>query len=245
MAFELVPYTRELLAELEAQGVPARALGGVGVALRCASAGRAPLAREYHDMDLATRRDAAHRLSDALQRAGFQPAERFNALHGHSRMMFALPDQCHLDVLVDEFVMCHQLDLGARLELNRETIPLADLLLTKLQIAQINHKDVVDTVALLLDHRLTDDDDGINVGFIVGILSNDWGWWRTVTENLRVVDELLGDLGLDRRDEEAVRERLRQLGAAVDDGRRSLRWKARARLGERVSWRLEPEEVAT
>jgi hypothetical protein len=245
MGFEVVAYTQQLVAELNQDNVIARALGGVGVALTCASARRPPLAREYHDLDLATTRRHAHRLSDALVGAGFEAAERFNALHGHSRMMFTLPSRCHVDVLVQEFVMCHKLDLAARLTMRSDTIPLADLLLTKLQIAQINHKDVLDIAALLVDHPITEDEDGINASYIGRLLSDDWGWWRTVTENLVVVDELLARLGLAREDEERAHERLHDLNAAVSSRKRSLRWKARARLGERVAWRLDPEEVAT
>jgi hypothetical protein len=245
MGFEVVAYTRELLAEFDRDHVIARALGGVGVALTCVSATKAPLAREYHDLDLATTRRHGHRLSDALIRAGCEAAERFNALHGHSRMMFTLPNRCHVDVLVQEFVMCHKLDLGSRLTVCRETIPVADLLLTKLQIAQINHKDVLDIAALLVDHPVTENDDGINASYIGGLLSDDWGWWRTVTENLVVVDELLPSLGLQRDDEERANGRLHELNAAISHRKRSLRWRARARVGERLAWRLDPEEVIT
>ena len=241
----MIAQTRWLLRHVHEQGVLARTLGGIAVALRCPSALEPPLAREYHDLDLATARDNGHRLADVLTAAGFEPAERFNALHGHSRMMFSGPDDLHMDVIVDEFVMCHKLSLRHRLTVHPETIGLADLLLTKLQIAKINHKDVVDVTAILVDHPVTDDEAGINVGYIVDLLSNDWGWWRTVTANLDIVEELLPSLGLGERQARDADVRLQDLKSAVAEGRRSLRWKARARIGERVAWRFDPEEVAT
>jgi hypothetical protein len=245
MNTEMVEGTRALLRQVDEEGVLARALGGIAVALRCPSALDPPLVREYHDLDLATDRDNAHRLAEVLAAAGYEPAERFNALHGHSRMMFSGPDDVHMDVIVDEFVMCHKLSLRRRLQVHHETIGLADLLLTKLQIAKINHKDVVDVTAILLDHALTGDESGINAPYIVDLLSNDWGWWRTVTANLDIVGELLPSLGLEVPSARIAATSLDELKSAIGKGRRSLRWKARARIGERVAWRFDPEEVAT
>jgi hypothetical protein len=244
MAFDLVTYTRELLRTLNDQGVRARALGGVAVALRCPSALQPPLARDYHDMDLLTERAGAQALSEALVAAGFEPAERFNALHGHSRMMFSRPGEVHMDVLVDEFVMCHRLSFKGRLDIDRETVGLADLLLTKLQIAKINHKDVLDVAALLLDHPLGGAAE-IETSRIVEVLSGDWGWWRTVTANLEVVDQLLPSLGLPPDRAWTIQARLADLGSSIAGGKRTLRWKARAKIGERMDWRFEPEEVAS
>lgn len=245
MTFDVIAYTHDLIERLNAQGALARAFGGVGIGLRCASALRPPLARDYHDIDLATDRRHAHHLTAALLEEGFQPAERFNAMHGHSRMMFSLSDRAHMDVIVDDFVMCHKLPLRDRLHLHTETVSLADLLLTKLQIAQINHKDVLDIAALLIDHPLSVDESGINITYIADLLSNDWGWWRTVTANLDLLMRQVASLGLGVDEAETTRQRLRELTAGIGSGKRSLRWKARARLGDRVAWHFEPEEVAT
>jgi hypothetical protein len=245
MSFDMITYTHELIERLNAQGALARAFGGIGIGLRCPSALRQPLARDYHDIDLATDRGHAHRLTAALMAEGFQPAERFNAMHGHSRMMFSLSNRAHMDVIVDDFVMCHKLRLRDRLHLHAETVSLADLLLTKLQIAQINHKDVLDLTALLIDHPLSADETGINVTYIADLLSNDWGWWRTVTANLDLVMRQVANIGLGVEETEAIRQRVQELTASIGSGKRSLRWKARARLGDRVAWHFEPEEVVT
>jgi hypothetical protein len=206
---------------------------------------RPPLIRQYHDLDLATDRANSHRLSDVVIAEGFAPAERFNALHGHSRMMFTGPQGAHVDLLVDEFVMCHKLSFRGRLQVHRDTLGIADLLLTKLQIARINHKDVVDVAAVLVDHEITDDESGINAEYVVQLLSDDWGWWRTVTENLDIVAELLPTLGLEGKHAAAAGLRLERLQSRISSGKRSFRWKARARVGERMAWRFDPEEVAT
>jgi hypothetical protein len=169
------------------------------------------------------------------------PERRFNALHGHRRLMFDHPDGTHIDVFVEEFVMCHRLDLRSRLAFHETTVPLVDLLLTKLQVAELNEKDVTDAAALLLDHELTSDESGINMDYVTRLLSRDWGWWRTVSANLAALPDHLAS----RLSEPAAvtaTGRAKRLLEAIELVPKSLRWKARARAGERIPWREDPEE---
>jgi hypothetical protein len=237
--------TERLLAEVSASGVVARVLGGVAIAMRCPSARTPPLARAYHDIDVATTRRRGRELGRILIGAGFHPNERFNAIHGRSRMIFASADGLHLDVLVGEFAMCHRLDLTSRLTLVDDTLPLADLALTKLQIAELNAKDVQDLAALFLDHRLVEDETGINAARVAEVLSRDWGWWRTVTANLDLLEQHLPGTGLDHERIATVSQRLHELRDRISRTKKSLGWKSRAKLGDRISWREEPEEIAT
>jgi hypothetical protein len=239
---ETIGAAGQILRAAQDDGAEARVLGGVAVALRCPSArGDAPLARSYSDIDLVTGKRSARALAGTLERLGYAPHERFNAVHGHSRMMFARGDGVHVDVFVEQFVMCHRLDVGSRLGVHEETLPLADLVLTKLQVAELNEKDVTDAAALLLDHELTADERGVNVEYVTGILSRDWGWWRTVSHNLRLLpDHLRGRLPEPAAAQVAAR--VERLLAAIDAAPKSLKWKARAKVGERVPWREDPEE---
>ena len=83
--------------------------------------------------------------------------------------------------------------------MDEDTVPLAELLLTKLQIIELNEKDVRDTVAILLEHDVTDDDRGVNVNRVASLCGDDWGLWRTITRNLVSVREHLGGYEVDRR----------------------------------------------
>jgi len=242
MADPAIDAATELLSAANERGGTTRVLGGIGVVLRCPSARPgAPLARAYSDIDVVTTRRAGPLLTEALEALGYASEERFNALHGHSRMIFDHPEGIHVDVFVDRFVMCHSLDLAARLELHDATLPLADLLLTKLQVAELNEKDVTDTAALLLDHELTSDETGINVGYVTSVLSADWGWWRTVSHNLRALpNHLEGRLSNDAA--ARVAERATRLAQLVDEAPKSLRWRLRAKAGDKLAWREEPEE---
>lgn len=242
MAEGVVDAARGLISATSGGGGDARVLGGIAVALRCPSAQRpGPFARDYSDIDLVTSRRSSAVLSEVLEAQGYLPEERFNALHGHTRMMFARPGGTHVDVFVEEFNMCHQLALGPRLGVHDTTISLSDLVLTKLQVAELNAKDVTDAAALLLDHELRDDERGINVPYITELLRADWGWWRTVTYNLRALPghlehEAAGD------DAQRIADAAEALLAEIEAAPKTRRWKLRAKAGDRIAWREDPEE---
>ena len=237
-----VPAAKAIVEAAEAGGVRARLLGGLAIAIRCQSArDGGPLARSYSDVDIITSRQGAKGLARALEQLGYEAEARFNAVHGHSRMMFAHPRGPHVDVFIDRFVMCHSLGLADRLTLHDTTLSLADLLLTKLQVAQLNAKDVTDASALLLDHPLSDDETGINADYICRLLCQDWGWWRTMTENLEKVT-LHSPADLTPQATATVTRQIGGLLAAIERAPKRMRWRARAKAGDRVPWRDEPEE---
>jgi hypothetical protein len=232
-----------VLAHASDRGLPLRALGGVAIAMRCPSAGRQPLARRYEDLDLITDAKNVHAVSELLQELGFSPEERFNQLHGRSRMLFDGED-CHVDVLVDRLVMCHTLELAGRITVDAETLSLADLLLSKLQIVNLNEKDVRDITAVLADHDLTDDDQGINVTYIATVIGADWGWWRTATQTIGTVRERVDAVALSPVPRGEVAERLDELNRLAAACPKTWRWRARSRVGDRMPWYNDPEEVA-
>lgn len=233
-----------LIARIDAMGATARTLGGVAVVLRCASAQEpSPFARRPEDVDLATRRRDVKAVSTAIVEAGFAPDAQFNTQGGGRRMRFLSAEDDHVDVFVDAFEMCHRLDLSERLQLDAATIPLADLLLTKLQVARMTEKDLSDIACLLADHELTSDDGGLNVDYIGDLLARDWGWWRTVQENVELVGSRLDRWEVSDETCGRIRSRLAELARAIDERPKSRRWRMRARLGERMPWREEPEEA--
>lgn len=235
----------EMLQAAEADGAAVRALGGIAIQLRCPSAREGgPLHRECGDVDLATTGRAAAQVKRLLTERGYEAATRFNALHGRRRLLFTAPDGHHADVFIDTFAMCHSLDLRGRIDIDDQTLSLGDLLLTKLQIAELNRKDVSDLAALLLDHALTDDDRGINLPYVAGTLGRDWGWWRTVSGNLDRFAALVEVLGLARAQEERVHAQARLIVDSIEAAPKTTKWRLRARVGDRMPWREEPEEIA-
>src|SRR5205085_5932587 len=124
-----------------------------------------------------------------------------NALFGSKQAYFVdVARHRPVDVLVDSLEMCHRFEFSDRLSKSMPTLPLAELLLSKLQIVKINRKDVLDALVLLAEHPLAQDDgepdsfhglNAISIPRINAYTSNDWGWWRTVTGNLDVLDGYL------------------------------------------------------
>jgi hypothetical protein len=139
--------------------------------------------------------------------------------------------------------MCHQLPFANRLELHDFTIPLADLLLSKLQIVQIGERDLRDIYAILYDHELgrEADADSVDAAFIARLCGDDWGWYKTVTMNIERSIDLVDDF-LTGEQQRAYVTRARQLREMIEAAPKSLRWQARARIGEARRWYDLPEE---
>jgi hypothetical protein len=240
---DLVSIGVGLVETAAAAGVTARLLGGIAVAVRCSSVrSPGPLARPYADLDFATTRSSVKGLRRVFTNSRLSPAERFNAISGHSRLLYYTERGTKVDVFIEDFQQCHVLHFANRLKIHPITIPLADLLLTKLQVAQLSGKDVIDMVAMMLDHELADDESGINVRYVARLLAKDWGWWRSATETLDRVIAELPHVQLDPTRASVVHARLRYLRGAIDAEPKTLHWRARSRLGDRWSWRVEPEE---
>lgn len=224
--------------------VPMRLVGGLAIKLH---ATRLPpaLTRQYQDIDLVTSRKGGRDTVKLLEELGYTPNDRFNAMNaGRRAVVYDVEHQRQIDVFIGEFQMCHKLDLASRLELDPISIPLAELLLTKLQIVQLNRKDLVDIVSILYEHDVGDhDDETVNAAYIAQLLSGDWGLWRTSRQSVESTLAHLGELGLDDAGESVVRDRLNRLWQAVEAAPKSLRWRSRARIGDRSRWYDEPEEV--
>ncbi len=134
-----------MVAAAAAGGIPVRLMGGVAIWIRASAPARAALGGTYPDIDLVAHKRQARALRDLLEELGYNPERVFNATHGARRLLYHSPDGAwHVDAFLDTFEMSHTLDLGSRLETESLTLPAAELLLTKLQIAEVNAKDLSD-----------------------------------------------------------------------------------------------------
>jgi hypothetical protein len=225
-----------------ASGLSLRVIGGLAVSLRCPSAAVPPLRRDYADIDLAGRASERRATTDILTSAGYIADQQFNALHGARRLFFWDDiNQRQLDVFLDTFEMCHTIEFRSRLNLDPVTLPLADLLLMKLQIFETNEKDLMDIVALFSDHDLTDDEAGINIAYIGERAASDWGLWRTTTEVAgRARDYARGLNALGSASH--VCAQIDSYIASLEERPKTRAWKVRARIGERKRWYELPDE---
>jgi len=234
-----------ILEYAESKGVVLRALGGVAVYLRCPSARRGPLARGHSDIDLIGHEQQSAEIRRLFGELGYLPRERFNAMHGGRRLIFNDPaKQRRVDVFLDVFEMCHRFDLKRRMEIDRQTIPLADILATKLQIIQTNEKDVRDIICILIDHEVGEGDarETINGEYLAGLCSEDWGIYKTFTMKLAMLGLVAERWEMNDDERELVTKRIGQLQKATERAPKSLAWRVRAAIGERVRWYELPEE---
>jgi hypothetical protein len=226
----------------QAQKIGAKLLGGAGIHLHSPSSHRPPLKRKYGDLDYAIPnrdRKAALAFFPAL---GYEANERFNLMQGDRRLYFYDSENSRqVDVFIDVMRMSHVIDLRGRLNHPGPCASPSDLLLSKLQIYEVNRKDLVDLTALLLDHEIaTKSDDAIDAVYVARLAADDWGLYRTVQINIEKLRATLDELDVDRA---AVRSRLDELWTTVDAQPKPLKWRLRAQVGDRLRWYELPEEV--
>jgi len=244
---DIVEEAQRLTAAAADEGVPVRLLGGLAIRLHADGALPAALERDYQDIDLVTHRKGGKAADAFLTRMGYEANERFNTMNAGSRMVFYdVPRDRHIDVFIGDFEMCHKIAIADRLDLDPYTVPLAELLLTKLQIVQLNRKDVLDIAAVLYGHDVAEDDDEhVNAAFVAHLLAGDWGLWRTVRGSIETTRSMLPEFSLlDDGDRSRVDERLQRLWERIEQEPKSLRWRSRAKVGDRARWYQDPEEIA-
>jgi len=242
------------------RGLLLRLMGGMAVRAHAPDWTHRTRRREV-DLDFATRGKDRAAVFKLLEAEGYTPDKRHNAMFGGSQGWFVdVARRRPVDVIVDKLEMCHRIEFAGRLERSSPTLPVADLLLSKLQIVKLNKKDLLDALILLAEHPLAEDDGAadsrlgqgtISIPRILAHTSNDWGWWRTVTGNLDKLDAYLAtdvqpedlDVGNGRTARLDPAAQIRDLRAAIEAAPKSTGWKLRARIGERKAWYQEPEEV--
>jgi hypothetical protein len=242
---DMVAAGRAIVASAAARAIPVRLVGGVAIWLRGSAAARAALGRSYPDIDLVAHKRQSRALRSLLEETGFEPERVFNATHGAKRLLYHGPGGWQVDVFLDTFEMSHTLDLGSRLEAEPETLAAAELLLTKLQIAEVNAKDLADVAMLLWDHEPAGADGPglLNLGPVAARCGADWGLYTTVTDNLSACADLLGELVPAAADRDRIGGRIAAVAGAVTAAPKSLGWQVRARVGRRMRWYQLPEEV--
>jgi hypothetical protein len=243
---DVVSEGERLLERSRETGVPLRLLGGVAIRLRAPGGLPDAFVRSYADLDVVTAQRGRGPVDDLLRNEGYEPHVAFNALHGQERLLyFDTEHGRQLDVFVGAFKMCHRVPLDARLEVDPVSIPLAELLLTKLQVIELNEKDVRDALALFHGHDVGDEDgERLNAGRVAALCADDWGLWRTLTQNLAACRAHVDAYDLPGEERQRIAERLDALLERIEREPKSRGWRLRARIGDRKRWYDLPEEVA-
>ena len=238
---DTIAEAERVAAAARAQRVGLKLLGGAGIHLHSPSAQHAPLRRKYGDLDYVISKQDRKAALSFFPSLGYEANERFNTMQGDRRLyFFDAQNGKQVDVFIDVIRMSHVIDMRGRLGHDGPIASPSDLLLSKVQIFEVNHKDLVDLTALLLDHPIGKGDEAIDAEYVARLAADDWGLYRTLQMN---IDKLRGALqGLDV-DGDTVSARLDELWDAVVALPKPLKWRMRAQVGDRVRWYELPEEV--
>jgi hypothetical protein len=239
---------KRILKASDDAGIILRVIGSLAFQMHCQKYGwlQAAMGRAYTDIDFAAYHKQTREIQALMAGLGYHENREVFIVSEGNRSIFERPEVgLHLDVFFGKLDFCHVIRWDGRLEVDHPSIPLAEMLLEKMQIVQINEKDIIDTIMLLLEHPLGDvDQETINIKHVAGLCSADWGLWRTTTMNLEKVrqlaqhyEQLTGD------QKEMVDSQVKAALARIDQEPKPLAWRLRARVGDRVKWYKEVDEV--
>ena len=243
----LMSEARRLIDRAGERGIVLRLLGGL--AIQVLTPELPPRTRDGQDLDFASVRSSRKPLTEMLSEEGYVGDRNFNALYGDKQLYFTHAESgLAIDVMIDRLHMCHTVEFAERATVMPYTLSPTDLLLSKLQIVELNAKDLDDCLRLLVTFPLAEADEPgvIDVRVIADLVGEDWGWWKTISLNLERIRTALDDGSVPvpeggRLDPATA---IQTLSQTLEQAPKSRRWKLRDRIGERKRWYEIPEETA-
>mgnify|MGYP005835121147 FL=1 len=235
---------RRLIGEAQKQGMILRVMGPIAIHYyfpdyidlyyRLERLGE----RVFTDIDFASYGKFRDRMIAFFQSQSYEIEKRALLLLGKERHIYFGDRVPMVDVFYDRLAYNHPIEFRGRLELHPECISMTDLLLQKLQIVQINDKDMKDAMLLLLAARLGEtDQDGINARYIAKLMAEDWGFYYTTTTNLDKIKAGLEDISvLTEANRKIIKDKIDALKEYIENMPKTAKWKLRAKVGTRVSW---------
>lgn len=230
----------EMVKLAEEAGIPLRIIGATAIYIHSPNHAyiHESLKREISDVDFISYRKYWNKIRELFRNNNWdEPAAYMMAVTDRNIFISKEHEGLHSDVFYDKLSFCHDIPFEGRLEQDYPTIPLAELLLEKMQIVKINEKDIIDTIVLLAEHDLgKSDKETINLEIITKLLAKDWGFYYTVTTNLKKVDEFVTGYSISEEDKKVVKERISRLLTAIEKEPKTMAWKIRAKVGPSKKW---------
>ncbi len=244
---EILTEMHRLIEAAHEEKLHLRLIGGLAVRVHSPNAEREHFKRDYPDMDFVIYKKERRRLEPFFSKMGYSGDRTFNLLNGDRRQIFFDTNGHRIDVFVGDFEMCHKLPMrDDRLKTHPITVPLAELFLSKIQIVELNRKDALDLIALLLDNEVGFRDENIvSIERITRLCIKDWGLYKTLTINISRLEHLLvnENPGLSEEERQTVLRRINTIRRALDKVNKPILWKLRDKVGTRLKWYTEVEEV--
>ncbi len=219
----------------EKKGVRLRLLGGLAFKKLCPSASDPRYFRENKDIDLMGKREDSRKIVKIMETLGYRPRELFNKLNlGQRLIYYDIANKRRVDLFLDEFVMCHKFNFKVNILAGTYTLPITQLLMTKLQVVEKTEKEYKDLTVAFYDFDVTSGPDGIRGDEIADLCSKDWGLYTTFRKSLKALEAKAANL--DGNEQVRVTQRIQKLMAVMDSAPKTFSWRMRARIGERQRW---------
>lgn len=241
----------EVISEAATAGVTLRMVGSAALRLHCAAPGALmdELNRPAKDIDFVVPQEHRKGMRRVLEARGYQvDRDLLVAMEGSRYTFHHAAAGFEVDVFVQRLAFCHTIEVRDRLDRHPHTIPLEELLLSKLQVIEPTVTDAIDVAVLLATHPVAGGPDGpeaLDASHIARLLARDWGFHHTATRNLTRLRDALDTgvpLARGRREQAAASAGVRSLLAAIQDCPKTLGWRLRERVGERKQWWQDVDE---
>ena len=241
---------RRLVNETESRGIHLRLLGGVAIRIHCMEfldfakklrrLGEGQ--QEFTDLDyMSLSKYRKSKMKDFFREMGYEKRPTTMSSAATQRQIYFHPKGWfYVDVFFDKLLAAnHPLDFRGRLELDSPTVTPTDLLLEKMQIVFPDEKDVKDLMLLLRAHEiaLEEESNRINAKFVATKLASDWGFWYTVTNNIKGLKQYVVEAqNLTESEKQDLTSKLGKLSAFIEKEPKSTGWKIRSITGARRKW---------
>jgi hypothetical protein len=230
----------QIIDAAESRGVRLRLLGGLAFKRLCPSSMDPRYFRENKDIDLMGRRQDSRSIVKIMETLGYKPRELFNKLNMGQRLIYYDMDNSRrVDLFLDEFVMCHKFNFKENILAGMYTLPMTQLLMTKLQVVEKTEKEYKDLLVAFHDHDVTSGGGGIRGDEIADLCSKDWGVYTTFWNSLESLEAWCVQHEIPER--EVVLARTQKLKSMMEAAPKSFGWKMRARIGEKSRWYELPD----
>jgi hypothetical protein len=238
--------THRILSEAKQQGISLRLLGAQAIREHCPKFGYLldELGRSYLDLDFVALGEWRTQLKQCLAGLDYEIDRQILIAAEGTRYIFRnRTDGLVIDVFIDCLDFCHRINLRDRLSLDYPTIPLADLLLSKLQIVEIAERDLQDILVLILEHEIAESNniESIDARYITTLLATDWGFYYTVNQNLNLLKSFLPACDW-VNDKTIVSEQVKRLQKKMEMEEKTLSWKLRSKIGTKIKWYKQVSE---
>jgi len=245
----MIAEARRIIDGAKQRNLHLRLLGAIAFQIQCPKYNylSRKLNRILTDLDFAGYSREGKKVAEMMREFGYADAPTVTAMFGHRRMIWDNKSNGHhADLFFDKLEMNHEIPFEGRLDMEDLTIPLADMLLEKMQIVRINEKDIIDTMMILREHAVAKGhaQGTIDASYISKLLCSDWGFYYTMTTNLQKVGGGLAQIGeLSGDDRDDISGKIEELLTIIEKEPKTLSWRLRARVGPKSKWYNDVEEV--